>query len=593
MSRNAERTGPRRDERGAILVITALSLVMLLTFGALAIDIGMGASRTRDLHQVADIIAVDVARILDGTNPPAGIDAQVAASSARNDFAVSGTFPTYTSGNRRVELTLGCWVDPDPANPNDLLSFQPCARPDAVRVRAFDTVDYVLADVVGIRNQRFDRTATAALLPNVDIGIGSVGVALQQQLDPVTGSVYASAYVQALNARLKAAFDTSVSLTPPPNGAGLDILSYRGLAASDVTWDDLATNAGFASPSQLADATITKGALFEATARSLESQGNNTAAASIRSFASRSTFDQTGTVRLGDAFQMGTGTAEDPGAARSRINVMDLLIGSASVINNRNFAQFTFTPAIPNVLSVTVQNATVEPVRWRYFARLGDSVNTSQIRQQIYVQVDGGALGILGLSAPITIPIVVEGATGDATLSRLRCQDPRSTSPAVLDAVTSLTRARIGVATNLTTAGSGALTVTAGTMLRAADYTVATLISLGISGAWALGQDITGNGTVSLGGGSSTHTFYPEATPNPPQRAQGGLAVNIGAALRSNTTTGLPLIGTTNLMNALSTVFNNLGAGIIDPALHAAGVTLGGADLFARKLECDQPQLVE
>lgn len=583
----------RTDERGAVLVLTAMAMVVLVTFSALAIDIGLGAGRTRDLHQVADLIAVDVARLLDGSNPPAGIDAQVATSSARNDFAVSGTFPTYTSGNRRVELTLGCWVDPDENNPNDLLSFQPCSRPDAVRVKAFDTVDYVLADVVGIREERFDRTATAALLPNVDIGIGSVGVGLQQQLDPVTGSVHGSTYVQVLNARLKAAFDTSASLTPPPNGAGLDILSYRGLAASEVTWDDLATNAGFASPSDLANATITKGTLFDATADSLESQGDDAAAASVRAFAARSTFDQNGTLQLGDAFRQGTGTADDPGAIRSSINVMDLLIGSASIIDDRNFARFTFTPNIPNVLSVTVENVTVEPMQWNRRARVGESVNTSQIRQQITVQVDGGALGVLGLNAPITIPIVVEGATGDATLTRLRCQEPISTSPAVLSAVTSLTRARVGTATNLATAGTAALSVTSGVMLRAADYTLATLVSLGISGAWALGQDITGSGTASLGGGTSSHTFFPEATPNPPQRAQGGVSANIGSTLRTNTTIGLPLIGRTNLSNALSTVFSNLGAGVIDPALHAAGVTLGGADLFAETLECDEPQLVE
>lgn len=585
--------GRERRERGAVLVITAVSLVMLLTFAALAIDIGLGASRTRDLHQVADLIAVDVARILDGSNPPAGIDAQVATSSARNDFAVSGTFPTYTNGTRRVELTLGCWVDPDENNPNDLLRFQSCAAPDAVRVKAFDTVDYVLADAIGIRENRFDRTGTAALLPNVDIGIGSVGVGLQQQLNPVTGSAYMDAYVQALNARLKAAFDTSASITPPPNGVGLDLLAYRGLAASEVNWDDLATNAGFGSPSELADATITKGTLFEATARSLESQGNNVAAASVRSFAGRSTFDQNGTMRLGDAFEQGTGTADDPGAARSSINVMDLLIGSASIIDDRNFARFTFTPAIPNVLSVTVDNVTVEPVQWKYGARVGDTVSTSQIRQQITVNVNGSALGILGLSAPIRIPIVVEGATGDATLARLRCQEPLASSPAVLNAVTSLARARVGTATNLATAGSGALTVVAGTMINAADYTLTTLISLGISGAWALGQNITGSGSVSLGGGTSTHTFYPEAVPNPAQRAQGGVAVNIGSSLRTATTTGLPLIGNNNLLTALNAVFTNLGAGIIDPALHAAGITLGGADLFAENLVCNEPQLVE
>lgn len=594
----------RRRERGASMVLVGLSLVMLLTFTALAVDIGVGAARTRDLQQVADLVALDAARILDGSALPAGFDAQVMASAARNGFPVSGTYSgghgVYTDGNRRLDVDLGCWIDPDGAGPSVAAFVDGCASPDAVLVEAADTVDYTFADVIGVRDARFDRDATAALVPTVDAGIGSVGVGLQQQLDAVSGSVHADAYVQALNARLRAAFDTDAAVTPPPNGVGLDILAWRGITASDVSWGELASNAGFASPEELADATITNGQLFEATARALEAEGNGVAASDIRSFAGRSDFDSDGTMQLGGddgpfQFEQGTGTAQDPGAADARVNVADLLIGAASVVDGRNFVRYEITPNVPGVVSVRVDTRIVEPMQWRYDARVGQSVDTAQIRQQLTLTLDPthptlSALGVTGDN--LRLPIVVEGATAQATVADLRCFEPATTSEAVLDAVTSLARFHIGVAQNLQAEGNPALDVQSGTVISAAGVTLTTLIELAVQLVFGLGNDITGGGTVSLGGGSSSHTFFPDATPNPPQRAQGGVSANVGTELQQEFDGNLNDTGDANLANSLSAVFNDLGAGIIDPALHAAGITIGGADIVATDISCLDPQLV-
>jgi uncharacterized membrane protein len=579
------------------MALVGISLITLLAFTALAVDIGLGASRTRDLQQVADLVALDVSRLLGGGTPPANsvIDAQVAASSARNDFPVAGSFPNYSSGTRSMQLTLGCWEDPDD---DGLFVFTPgCAGPNAVRVRAEDDVDYKFADVIGFGEDRFDRTATAAIIPKAHVQIGSVAAGIQNGLNGPIGA-RVDAYVQALNGRLKAAFNTESSLTPPPNGAGLDLVSYQGLAASSVAVGDLATAAGFGSPSELADATITNGEFFEATALALESEGNDAAAATIRSFAASSDFDADGTMQLGGddgflQFEQGTGTADDPAAARARVNVVDLLTGAAAVADGRNFFSYEINPAIPGVASIDVVTRIVEPPRWDY-GPVGTSVGTAQIQQQLTVNLTSDLLGIPGTSFPHSLPIVVEGATGDATLTRIQCTEPIEATETDVLAVTSLARATVGVAQNFQAEGDPALNIQAGTIIEAGPLSLQTILYFGLNPLQLLlNNDVTGSGTASLGGGTETLTFLPATDPTPSQRASGGVTASFGSTLQSNTTlVGLPLLGITNLTTSLTSVFDELGDGIIDPILQAAGITLGGADVWSDYVDCAAPTLV-
>jgi len=593
-----KRDDTRQSERGATMMLVGVSMIALLAVTALAVDIGVAGARTRDLQQVADLVAVDVARLLDGRSEAvlqSAVDAQAMETAGDNDFPVAGANGTYASGDRQLTVELGCWTHV--VGDNGTFDTN-CASPDAVRATAEDEVDYRFADVIGFAGDTFDRSATASRMPTAETGIGTVGAGLQTQLDPVTATAGASGavYVEVLNARLRAAFDTAASIATPPGGAGLDLVGYQGLASSDVSYGDLASAAGFGTPEEMADATMTNGELFEATATALESDGNDVAAAAVRSFAARSEFDANGTTRLGSgpmSFEQGTGTADDPAAARGRINVMDLLVGAATVANGRNFIAYQFNPGIPGVLSATVQASVVESMQWSPEARVGEIVQSAQVRHQVTLSIDGAALGIPGLTAPISLPIVIEGATGEATFSRASCFEPLEVSETQVDAVTSLARFRVGVAQNLQTAGNESLDVTAAVLIQADDYSIETLIHLGINLAWALGQDITGNSDVSLGGGSSSHVFNPYATPNPYQRAQGGVGVDVGTALQSGLTTTLPAVGSANLTAALSTVFANLADDVIDPILHATGVTLGGADVGSRTLDCGPPQLVD
>ena len=75
------------DEKGAILVLAAVGLVVAMIAAGLAVDIGRLASFARTDQKVADLAALDAVRVLP-TNPTAA----AAASAARNGFPLLFSF---------------------------------------------------------------------------------------------------------------------------------------------------------------------------------------------------------------------------------------------------------------------------------------------------------------------------------------------------------------------------------------------------------------------------------------------------------------------------------------------------------------------
>ena len=74
------RVGRPRDERGAMLVLSAAGLVLAMIFTALAVDIGFLAADKRTDQKIADMAALDASRNLEN------IQALAEASALRNGF---------------------------------------------------------------------------------------------------------------------------------------------------------------------------------------------------------------------------------------------------------------------------------------------------------------------------------------------------------------------------------------------------------------------------------------------------------------------------------------------------------------------------
>ena len=559
-------------ERGATIPIVALLLPVLLLMVAFAIDLGVQRSNRRTMQARADVIALDLARLADGRTrdeivASADFATVLAGSAARNDIDPADLAVVY-----------GTW------DGSTFVASPPDGVPTAVQVTASQVQDHLFQPGSG----HVERTAVAAFLaPATDLTVGSVGAGFQPS---VPDSVGLSATVEALNTRLAAQLGATV---PNPGSAGFDLAGYRGLAAADVDLRRVAANVGYASPNELMADEITVGQLFSASAAALDQQAADgdpnaaAAAAELRRFETQMGVDSSATVRLGDTFGFEQGG--DDAAAVGSVNVLDLLSGSADVIDGSNFVSYSLTPTIPGVAVVGVQQFLVNTATVRKGLPLGGSATNKQARFQIDLQV----APLAGMTAPLHIPLVVEAATATGTVDRLACEDPLGGSEVEIDVLTSGMTVRFGTAADLS---AEHLVVDRGVLIEGGGLTVSALLSLGLSLAQItgldLGADTTATASASLLGGSSEHVFLPYQDPNPYQRAPGGiggfsLGTQLGSSLSATVhNTLLGTTATTNLVNQLAYVFDDLDTQVLDPLLAASGVAIAGADVLAENLRC-------
>ena len=100
LRRRVERRTGRRGERGAIIPMVAMLLVVLIPSTALAVDLGMQRVVRRDMQAMADVVALDLVRLVDGRtaaqirsgyNGLSTLDAALVKSVARNDDVARAT----------------------------------------------------------------------------------------------------------------------------------------------------------------------------------------------------------------------------------------------------------------------------------------------------------------------------------------------------------------------------------------------------------------------------------------------------------------------------------------------------------------------
>ncbi|MFL6205313.1 MAG: hypothetical protein ACJ739_08165 [Acidimicrobiales bacterium] len=595
-----------RDERGLTLPIVALLIGTLVLMTSFAVDLGRQRADRRLAQAGADVVALDMVRVVEGrTLQDVVADPQTVtalnASAARNDFQ-NNVPPAAPSDAHLPRITGLQWGVITPGGDGD--TFEPLYNmvggdgdqngeddrfqvPNAVKITTQRTTDYFFQP----GEKGVIRTAIAALPePTVNLDLGSVGAGFQPN---IPNSATLDATVRALNAQLAAHFEATV---PNPGSAGFDLVGYRGLAAADVDMRRVAANAGFASPNDMMNSSMTVGQFFDATASALDQQaaeGDPNAAngaAQVRRFRTQMGVDSTNTMQLGDVMKFESGG--DDAAAEASMNVLDFLAGGAQVVNGDNFISYQFAPSIPGVASASVDQYTVSGIAHGINMSVGSlPLETNQVRLSIRLQV----LPLTGSSAPVTIPLIVEAARAVGSVTDLDCADPVAGSEADIGVVTSGVRVRIGSTGDLT---AGTMVVTPGVLVQGGLNLLnsSVFVALGMTPLQLLGFNVNGaltaTGEVSALGGSSSHTFTPFQTPVPWQRAPGGTSASMGTTLGSGMSVSLggvalPAAAQVSLRNQLAYVFNNLGTAVLDPVLKAAGVAIAGADLQAHDMMCD------
>jgi uncharacterized membrane protein len=288
-----------RDERGAVALVAVVMSFVLIAIAAFAIDIGMQRVARRDMQALADIIALDLARELNGrtqselagegsmTNPAGALRASLARNTdtVGDDLAVDVDWGSYVNGVWNTNT-----------NP-----------PSAVKVVASSSVDFSFTTGSGDVSRTAYGTASSTACYRLGSFVASLNTAGSTVLGP-------------LNSLL---------------GVNLSLASYKALAGLDVTLAELAASSQIGSPDELLTGTITYTELVQATIEALSNRpeakqrGSNVDVAISALETLLGVSAAVGSIRLGDVLHV---SPSDVAAMDVGLHVLDV-IASAQLAN--------------------------------------------------------------------------------------------------------------------------------------------------------------------------------------------------------------------------------------------------------------------
>lgn len=402
------------DARGSVSMMMAMSFITLLGAAALAVDVGSLFLQSRKLQGIADLAAISAAR-----------DISRASAAAQATAADNGW-----GAPLNVQVALGRY------NPDR--SVAPAARfqtggvnPTAARVTVSGPADLFFGRLLLNRNTiTLTRRATAARADMASFSIGTRLASLQggvanQLLSGLTGSTV-SLSVMDYNALA---------------GAKIDLFQYSDLLR-------LNANLEGASYDKVLATDISTGKALKILGDLLQGNGDIQAASAARKLAVAA---GDGTpVKLGALLDLGPYSTQDHVAggsgAKVELAAQDLASALLVLAGEGRQVKLDLGASIPGVTDIDVWLAIGERPNnspWMTVDRDGQVViRTAQTRLYLKAQ----ALSVLGLlgAQPITLPILVEAASGEAKLSAMECPETLSAQAATLSVRPSVGRIVVG-----------------------------------------------------------------------------------------------------------------------------------------------------
>lgn len=299
----------KRDERGTVIVLVGIISMVLLTIAAFAVDLGMQRVARRDMQALADAVALDLARLVDGRTAEqiiAGSSTarpiQVAkdASEARNEGSTLGEDPTVTW----VLVQLDLAGDPIVDSSGNVVPVTGSDVPDAVYVTASTAVDFAFSTGGGAAA----RSAVGVSASIACFRLGSYALAVDSENSDLLDDLIGDAL-------------------------SIQSLSYKGLADASITMRGLALELGVGTVDELANLqNLTLRNLYLASATVLQRESGQavdvTLLNSIAAAVNTSIF-----VDVADIFALTSGGAA---ALETKLNLLDLVAASAFVANGEN-----------------------------------------------------------------------------------------------------------------------------------------------------------------------------------------------------------------------------------------------------------------
>jgi uncharacterized membrane protein len=636
----------RGNEDGAVLPIVALSLVFLMTMTAFTIDLGRVMLSNRDLQKVSDLVALDLARRVDGVRTVTEINAdptfqvQKVISAARNGFDVTGS--------RRIEHQLGV-ID---RRTRQFYELHGSSVPNAVRVVAGDSVDYFFfpgssstsrgASVLGkgnptcvspdpdcplVPDDSGGGGGTTTTLPGVTTTLPGVTTTLPGvTTTTVPGGGGTTTTVPGGGGTTTTLPGTTTSLPdnclPLPTicpmtaastdfevgsflagvnlnntqvqllnalfsrvgtGVNLDALSYQGLANSQVTIRQLATTLGLASPNDLFTSTVTYKNFLLASASAISSNGGPAAAVSALNTLA-ATVNSNTTINLSGLLRRGSGFQGNQGNGP---NAFDTYIKFMHMLEGSAFlVNGSNAISIPN-LSLGLPG----------FVRVDASLTVIEAAQRMPRAHVGDALQTSQVSLTLTITLDVDLGTQRAgeRLHGTMVVHPQggsaTASPTLIVCPNTPgpvpPQVRVSVVSSpVTTTGNAAMNLSIG---------VVNVMSVNIPSASITSAGQTGTATFlypseflpSVGSGGMKRVANPSLN----------LAGGFNATASNSAVVGLPLVPFATLVSETNAglaaaVFAPLQNTVVPLITGTLGIELGGADVGVFGIECTETLLV-
>ncbi|MBZ5733173.1 pilus assembly protein TadG-related protein [Nocardioides sp. TRM66260-LWL] len=568
----------RRDERGAIIPIVATLLVVLVGSTAFAVDLGRQRVARSDMQALADVVSLDIARLLAGQTSAALLgDATFKAaivSSVSRNTATIGDPPT-------VKVEIGQYAG-GVFTPSGSVSYTAGGAtvgsisittaediPSATRVTAGTRLAFAFAPGTGAAN----RSSVAVTDSSACFQIGTYAAAVRSG-----SSTLLNPLLSAINSNLN-----------------LTAAGYSGLASTAIDLSDLAVALGVGTVDQLATTTVSYRSFYLALAQVLTKNGQtanvtllNTLAASVSS---------TATFAIGSLLALGTGSNA---AVSASTNLLDLVAGSAFLINGSNLVSLPVSTSLPGLATATAQVKVIQNIM-KYCGRIGaqETTATPPGTSQASVTLSSNLAG-----STITIPLVGTVSAGSPS--------GRPVQIAVNLAPTSATLTSVRCLSGSSTAQGLTLAMDNGLLTSSISVPLRVQGSVSLAGLVGLvSVDITTNVTVSTQVSPTSTTFTitipPQAFDTVYSTGTGDLTLGsttakVGTAVTA-TLLGLPItLSTAQLDSILNPVISSVvsplitgvNSALVAPLTNLLGVRVGGADVIVDStppLSCSTPIL--
>ena len=389
-------------QRGVLGILGALTLLLSILFTALAVDTGRLMLEQRRLQAVADMAALDASSKSGscGNGTLAAAEAAAQASAVRNNHPLGegrtlavalGTTSAGTGGVRS-------FVQGDPATAM------------AVEVIAGNTLPAsLLAGGILGEQAHLQAGAVAQRQALAGFSAGSLLVALNTEDSALLNSLLGGVLGSAVN---------------------LNLVSYQGIAATDVTlWDLVDASIGIGTVQELLDADLSLGELLQIYADAANSAGVADVAVTA---AMQSLIDanvSSLSTAFGDILAVTAPNVEE--AASARVNLLDLITTTALVANGTNALSLPLAVNLPGgLLDIATELNVIEPPQiaigppgrgedgnWR------TKIRTGQVRLDTSVQSD---IDLLVAQVEVDLALQVNVAQGTAWLASIECRNQQN-----------------------------------------------------------------------------------------------------------------------------------------------------------------------